>query len=174
MDANERQSYPAQNGLVRWHVLVTAWCFQRGGSRPFAGPSHSRRFAFIHGFELHKDGYALNKRFSISLTIPFLYCEHKSALEHDGVHTHTTTAGGLGDVRLVGNVWLLDPEKHPEENMALSLGVKAPTGDYKATDTTFTPTGPVIRPVAPPIQPGDGGWGILLEMQAYERLFENA
>ena len=51
--------------------------------------------------------------------------------------------------------------------------MKAPTGDDNAKDISYQATGPVERPVGLMIQPGDGGWGIVLEMQAYQKLFKN-
>jgi len=56
-------------------------------------------------------------------------------------------------------------------NISLGIGFKAPTGDDKASDISYRTTGPVTRPVDPSIQPGDGGWGLLLEMQAYQKIF---
>jgi hypothetical protein len=117
---------------------------------------------WIHSIDLQAT-YAFTPRFSISLTMPFIHGEVSSLIEHDGVR-HTTSAGGLGDMRLVGNAWLLDPAKHKDGNIAFGVGVKAPTGDEKATDTFYKSTGPETRPVDIAIQPGDGGWGINLEL----------
>src|ERR1044071_4059508 len=70
----------------------------------------------VHSVDLQVT-YAFNPRFSLSLTMPFVHGEVSSLAEHDGVR-HTTSAGGLGDVRLVGNAWLLDPAKHNDGNIA--------------------------------------------------------
>src|SRR5438309_444254 len=81
-----------------------------------------------------------------------------SLYEHDFIHRHTMHAGGLGDMRILTDLWLLAPHKHMDGNIALGLGVKVPTGDDKAADISYRTTGPVTRPVDPSIQPGDGGW----------------
>ena len=117
--------------------------------------------------------YALTKRFSVSLTLPFLHAQHTSAWEHDGVNFHTMTAKGLGDIRLVGNAWLFDVSKYTEGNIALSAGVKLPTGDFNSQDLSYQAGGPVRLPVADSIQLGDGGWGLVLEMQAYQKVVKN-
>ncbi|MSU60809.1 MAG: hypothetical protein EXS31_00165 [Pedosphaera sp.] len=117
--------------------------------------------------------YAFTKRISFTFNLPFVYGEHRWAYEHDFVTAYSMTAGGLGDVSLVGNAWLLDPDKHRDGNVSLSLGVKAPTGDYNAKDISYQPTGPVMRPVDTSTQPGDGGWGIILQMKAFQRIFKN-
>src|SRR5262249_2003010 len=104
----------------------------------------------------------------------FIDASHTSAYEHDGVHRHTMRAGGLGDLRLVGNAWLFDPAKSPNGNIGLSAGFKAPTGNYRAHDYSYQASGPVLRPVDFSIQPGDGGWGAVLEFQAFQKVFEEA
>ena len=104
--------------------------------------------------------YALTERFSVSLLLPFVYGERRSRLEHDNINYHTMSAGGLGDLRLTAHAWLLNPAKHPEGNVAVGAGVKAPTGDDRAADISYRATGPVLVPVDVAIQPGDGGWGM--------------
>src|SRR5205823_7486138 len=104
---------------------------------------------------------------------PFIYADRSSLYEHDFIHRHTMHAGGLGDIRILTDLWLLEPHKHMDGNIALGIGVKAPTGDDKVSDTSFRTSGPVTRPVDPSIQPGDGGWGLILEVQAYQKIFGN-
>ena len=58
----------------------------------------------------------------------------------------------------------------PRGNLALGIGLKVPTGDSNAKDTFHTADGPVVRNVDQSIQPGDGGWGVALNAQAYQRL----
>jgi len=82
-------------------------------------------------------------------------------------------AAGLGDLRLTANYFLLDPAKHPDQNIALSLGVKAPTGDDAVSDYSFRPTGPELRAVDPAIEPGDGGWGIILSGNGFAKVYTN-
>jgi hypothetical protein len=115
--------------------------------------------------------YAVTDRFSLSLTVPFLY-GMQSRFYADSAR-HAVTAVGLGDVSLVGSRWLFDPH-NPSGNVALGLGVKAPTGSHTATDAYVLAGGASIQyPVDQSIQPGDGGWGIILQVQAYRRAFHN-
>ena len=122
----------------------------------------------IHSIDVQAT-YAFTPRYSVTLMMPFLHADRSTVLDHDGTR-HTTSAGGLGDMRLVGHAWLLNPEKFREGNISLGVGVKAPTGDEKATDTFHKPTGPEIRPVDQAIQPGDGGWGVILELVGYQKI----
>jgi hypothetical protein len=117
--------------------------------------------------------YAVTKRLNLTLELPFQYGSRTNAGEHDRVHFHTMRAAGMGDLRLSASVWLLNPDKHPDQNISLSLGVKAPTGDDAASDYSFRPTGPELRPVDSAIQPGDGGWGIILSGNAFAKVFKD-
>jgi hypothetical protein len=117
--------------------------------------------------------YAVTKRLNLTLEFPFQYGSRTNAAEHDGVHVHTMRAAGMGDMRLSANFWLLNTDKHPDQNISLGLGVKAPTGDDAVTDYSFRPTGPQLRAVDPAIEPGDGGWGIILSGSAFAKVYKN-
>src|SRR6266446_1203103 len=115
--------------------------------------------------------YAVTDRFSVSVTVPFV-SGTQSRFYADSAR-HAVTAFGLGDVSLVGSTWLLDPHNR-SGNVALGLGVKAATGTHKSTDAYFLKGGTSIQyPVDQSIQPGDGGWGVILQLQAYRRAFHN-
>ncbi len=143
--------------------------------------------------------YGISKRTSLSLTLPFVSSVRSSMYEHGAVvqggerERHEMSASGLADIRLVSSVWILDPESHPNGNIALGLGVKAPTGDSAVTDVKYKnpkrlnldpKKGPIVIPdpsanyselgfVDQSIQPGDGGWGVILEAQGFQKLFHN-
>src|SRR5256712_1583821 len=115
--------------------------------------------------------YAEADGFSVSLQVPFV-AGMQSRFYADSAR-HAVTAFGLGDVSLVGSTWLLDPHNR-SGNIALGLGVKAATGTHKSTDAYFLKGGTSIQyPVDQSIQPGDGGWGVILQLQAYRRAFRN-
>lgn len=126
----------------------------------------------VHTFDV-TGTYAVNKRLLLSLTLPFVSATRSSLYEHDRTNRHTMSSGGLGDLRLVANFWLLNPETYTNGNFGLGLGFKAPTGDYKDADIKHRPTGPVLDYVDNSIQPGDGGWGVMLEFQAFQKVYEN-
>ena len=80
------------------------------------------------------------------------------------------SAEGLGDVNLIGNAWLRDPAANPASNLAIGLGVKAPTGSNRVMDDFFTSTNTTRWPVDQSIQLGDGGVGIIVQAQGFSRL----
>lgn len=114
--------------------------------------------------------YGFSSQWSASLDVPYIDAERESLFEHVDGQRHRMRSSGLGDVRLTTDYWLLDPHKHMDGNIALGIGLKAPTGDEKATDTSYRNSGNVKRPVDQSIQPGDGGWGIVLQLQAYQKI----
>lgn len=126
----------------------------------------------VHAFDVGVT-YGFTAQWSATLALPFTFADRSSLYEHDFTNRHTMHAGGLGDLRLVTDVWLLDPHKHMDGNLALGVGFKAPTGDDHAADISYRSTGQVYRPVDPSIQPGDGGWGIILQLQAYQKIVNN-
>ena len=121
--------------------------------------------------------YALSKRVSLNLTIPFVVSERSSKYEHLGNSPSnprfSTYASGLADLRLTSTIWLFKPETHHDGNLALGVGMKCPTGDYEATDTFQKRTGPTVGFVDQSIQPGDGGWGVILEAQGFQKIVKN-
>ena len=78
-------------------------------------------------------------------------------------------ASGLGDVSLTGRYWVFAPESR--RNVSLGLGIKAPTGEYDATQEypNIDGTRPAVKAVDQSVQPGDGGWGILFDVQAFRQ-----
>ncbi len=122
--------------------------------------------------------YQITPRVGVTLTLPFVYSDRSSFYEHSGGSPATgaqrgqSEAGGIGDVRLSASTWLWDPSKHPKGNIQLGLGIKLPTGDYKATDTFNTVRGPEEHYVDQSIQPGDGAVGFSAEFYAYREIFE--
>src|SRR5687768_9906008 len=128
----------------------------------------------VHTFDLTAT-YQAHKRISVSLTLPFVAATRSSLYEHDRTNRHGMKAGGLGDMRVMGNFWILDPDTATNFNVAVGLGVKIPTGDYKDTDYRYRPAaqgGTQLAYVDNSIQPGDGGWGLLMELQTFYKVYD--
>jgi hypothetical protein len=120
--------------------------------------------------------YGLSPRLYASLSLPFVINVRSSLYEHGRSERHTTFSRGLADVRAGLGYWLLSPERHARTNLALGLSVKLPTGDYNATDIFYNvgPGGePQVRPVDQSIQPGDGGFGLVLDFQFFQGITES-
>jgi hypothetical protein len=113
--------------------------------------------------------YGLSDRASLTLTLPFLSGTHSRF--YADLRRHEVSSFGLGDVNLIGNLWLFDGPTHPAGNINLGLGVKTPSGSNEAMDDWWLADSSVTRRVVDQsIQKGDGGWGIILQAQAYQRI----
>ncbi len=114
--------------------------------------------------------YGVSDRLNLRLTVP-LSTGINSRIHGDGIR-HETSATGVGDINLVGSMWLLEPATHTSGNVSFGLGVKAPTGSNDVEGDLGLMSGEVVRhPVHPGLQLGSGGWGIQLELQAYQQLY---
>ena len=122
----------------------------------------------VHTFTLGAT-YALTDQLRLSVAAPY-QVGRISFFEDDSVR-HSERTHDLGDVTLSGEAWLFNPREGPSGNVMLGLGVKVPTGSHRDSVDYYTPKGVVQRPADPSIQPGDGGWGILMEFQAFKLIF---
>lgn len=125
----------------------------------------------VHTFD-HSLSYRLDDRWRFSASLPMQFARRSSLYEHDRVNRHRMQANGIGDLRLMayrdfspkmseGTPW----------GFVLGLGVKLPTGEDDVTDIAYRPGGPERRTVDQSIQPGDGGTGLIVELQAWRQLW---
>ena len=117
----------------------------------------------------------LKNGWSLDFSLPYTDGSRTSNGEHGGANTprYTTRATGIGDVRFTVHKWLLKPTIAQRGNIQLGFGVKLPNGDYKYQDYFHkTDSTAVLSYVNPSIQLGDGGTGLIADVNTY--LFLNA
>lgn len=117
--------------------------------------------------------YTFNTRWSATVAIPLVYIDRSSLYEHSGNSggRYHTQSKGLGDIRAIAYYNTI-PGNHTG-HFVVGLGFKAPTGNYNSKDHFHKPEGLVLLPVDQSIQPGDGGWGIITEIDAARRIRGN-
>jgi len=117
--------------------------------------------------------YGVTDRLGLSLALPFVSSSWSipSPISPVPGPRAVQHGQGVGDLTLSGRYWFLDP-RNRTHNFALSLGVKAPTGNANDTDVFVDITGqnPARKAVDYSVQPGDSGWGIVMGLQAFQRL----
>ena len=107
---------------------------------------------------------------SVALSLPISANARTESKAHGGAGTtrYTTNTFGLGDLRFTVYKWLLKTTVSQKGNIQLGLGIKLPTGDYKYQDYFHrNDTTKVLAPVNPSIQLGDGGTGIITELNTF-------
>lgn len=120
--------------------------------------------------------YTLDNRWSFGLSMPFIYINRSSLYEHygnaPGNPRFSTSSSGLGDIRLTTNYKVFDRSRF---KLQLGTGIKLPTGNSRYGDF-FHKKGSlgqdslVYRVVDQSIQPGDGGFGIMLSFDAFIKM----
>jgi hypothetical protein len=111
--------------------------------------------------------YQWTPRISFDIDMPWLFATRRS--QNSPIKYSAT---GLGDTIIGTNVWIRNPLKAPSNNASVGIGVMMPTGnDDVQNASTNTTTGVTTTvPVDYSIQPGGGGWGMVTQWSAYQRL----
>ncbi len=119
--------------------------------------------------------YGLTNRIQLNLAVPFVHNERSQVLKAPkDTFRYSVFAQGLGDVRLSANYWIFNPEKAHKGNLMLGLGLKLNTGNHSATYDAPQTDGSIKNVVMDQaIQPGDGGIGFSVEMQAFRKLYNS-
>lgn len=117
--------------------------------------------------------YALDRQTNLSLSVPILVYGSWSIplpIRPDPGPRYVQSTEGIGDIVLSARRWLLDCGHNHSGNVMLGVGLKLPTGKYDAKDRFPDITGgnPKVKPVDQSIQPGDGGTGVVLDLQAFK------
>ncbi len=130
--------------------------------------------------------YAVTDRFNVTLNVPLSYNDRSSLYEHYGNGTPAgsnprfhTQSKGVGDMRLSASYWLFNPMTHLKGNIAIGVGIKAPTGNANVQDEFHKLDKDKkeyiqVKAVDQSIQLGDSGWGESIEVQGYYSLFKKA
>jgi hypothetical protein len=118
--------------------------------------------------------YGVTDRLSLALNAPI----SRSSLETtypDGLR-HQNNSAGLGEMSIAASYWLRNAQPlQPGGNVAVSLGVKAPTGKNDVSGTYWKADGTSISfPVNQPIQLGDGGWGFMMGVKGFRPVMERS
>ena len=130
---------------------------------PSKGPGGQAPEFRIHTF-VADVAYAFNDQFRLRLAVPF---STGQLVTYSAAGARSEqNATGIGDVSLMAEGWVLKPRTHERGNIAFGLGFKAPTGSH-----TIKTNGAVADQT---VQPGDGGWGILLESQGFHQITERS
>jgi hypothetical protein len=117
----------------------------------------------VHLFDVAV-GYALTPRLTLTASVPIMFAKRKSGRTPDRVFH----SNGIGDISLGARMWLIRPPSETRQNIAFGVGLKLPTGKPDVTNTFVTATGPITSVADQSIQLGDGGVGVVFDMQAYK------
>lgn len=112
--------------------------------------------------------YQWTPRISFEINVPFLFASRKT--QNSPIKY---AAQGIGDTILAANAWILNPKKTHRGNASVGIGLLMPTGNDDVQNTVnsnTTGTGPAVEVTAPvdySIQPGNGGYGMVVQGQGF-------
>jgi hypothetical protein len=109
--------------------------------------------------------YQATPRWSFGANLQLLFASRRSANAYNTFH-----ANGFGDIIVTAQTWILSPAKPRRGNVQIGYGLLMPTGASEVRNTYLasrTATSTTTRPVDYSIQPGAGGWGVVLQAQAF-------
>jgi len=111
--------------------------------------------------------YQWTPRISMEIDAPFLFASRKS---HNSIIK--LESSGLGDVIIGASSWIRNPQHATRNNFSIGLGLMMPTGNDDVQNTTSNVTTGVqtTAPVDYSIQPGNGGYGLMMQWMGYQRL----
>lgn len=120
-------------------------------------------------------GYQLSPRISLNAGIPFVEASWGIPSPRAGgpAARANENARGLGDITTLARVALFNPSTSSRSwNVTIGGGLKLPTGNNEATDVFPDNSGNnnVERYVDISVHPGDGGWGLLMDLQGYKQM----
>jgi hypothetical protein len=173
------------SGAYRWQVSTT-WRYQRS-HRHFVGSEEQTQRAtdeseVINNINLAELGirYDATPQWSFSLGIPYMIAKRSSPIRDSNrvvVARSRVETQSLGDIVLSAHRLLWKPLTHPRGNVSFGLGVKFPTGEYGAKDTRLSLVNGQyvtdVETVDQSIQPGDGGYGVMLDFQGFQRFMNS-
>ena len=115
-----------------------------------------------------------SERYSMSVSVPFINSSWgiPSPTSAGQAGRADEVGRGIGDIAVGGRAWVLPTDRFRSGNFSVGLGVKMPTGKSGAMDVYVDSTGnnPKERFVDQSVQPGDGGWGLLMEVSGFKRV----
>ena len=107
--------------------------------------------------------YQANSRWSFQFNVPVLVASRVG----ESNPTHVFNTSGIGDFSLTAQTWLWRPPTESRGNIAIGFGVKLPTGNNASKNSFVTAKGTTTSILDQSVQPGDGGWGIIANFQAF-------
>jgi len=115
-----------------------------------------------------------SERFSMNVGVPFINSSWGIPMPLSGGRASRVdqVGRGLGDISVSGRAWVLPTDRFTSGNIAVGLGFKTPTGNSnaKAMFPDISGANPQLKPVDQSVQPGDGGWGLTMDLSGFKRI----
>ena len=125
--------------------------------------------------------YGWDEQTAVTITLPYYMNERSQENRDFPGERRYTAAHGIGDLTVLARRWLRDTKENPTSNFGFGVGLKLPTGEDNVQDSVktledFDGDGQKddvrIRgqTVDQSIQPGDGGFGLILDFEWFHTI----
>lgn len=124
--------------------------------------------------------YGWDEQTAVTITLPYFMNERSQQNRAFPGERRFTAARGIGDLSVLARRWLLDTQENPTHNFGVGLGIKLPTGEDNVQDSIKViadsdgdgDTEPMLRSqtVDQSIQPGDGGFGLIVDFEWFHQI----
>ena len=159
-------TFTGRNSTADHHYNGTVYQVQRQTEQTYVVNRQNSMTATI--------GYQLTPRISLNAGIPFVEASWGIPSPRAGgpAARANENARGLGDITSLARFAIVNPASGRSWNLLVGGGVKFPTGNNGATDVFPDSQGlnNLERHVDISVNPGDGGWGVILDLQGYKQL----
>jgi hypothetical protein len=159
-----------QGGYLAPHQWEFTFSYRHQFSeRHFVGPTEQVYRQQAHNRVMNKINlptfqltYQISSRWSVSGNVPVLF-----ATRHGESSTIEYASQGLGDTIVTTQSWIWSPAKPHRGNVSVGFGFMLPTGRDDVQNTVTSNGAQSTVPVDFSIQPGQGGWGLVGQFQAF-------
>ena len=159
-------TFTGRNSTADHHFNGTVYQVQRQTEQTYVVNRQNSMTATV--------AYQLTNRISLNAGIPFVEASWGIPSPRTGgpAARANENARGIGDITSLARFAVVNPASGRSWNLMVGGGVKFPTGDNSATDVFPDNQGlnNLERHVDISVNPGDGGWGVILDLQGYKQL----
>ena len=124
--------------------------------------------------------YQITPRFSVIGNVPVEFASRRYFIAAGSLGNGSPAnslmgdwgVSGMGDISLMGQGWIWDPNKNPKHNIQIGFGFQAPSGrDNIQNDLVEIPGQPAVNATADySIQPGIGVWAIPVSVESFQAI----
>ena len=133
------------------------------GTNEIARPTAIRNHQNI--FDVGVD-FKLSPRWSLIADLPIFDGTRNQLYPPAGIFR----VAGAGDLTVGAQTWVFRPPTESNGNIAFSASLKIPTGINDASGRAVLKGQQIVATADQSLQPGDGGWGVVVASQAYKQI----
>ena len=126
---------------------------------------HTEIYNLYHLADIGVERQVTN-RWSVFASLPILFAHRNQLYPPSAKYV----VNGIGDFSFGARSWVFKPPTESGNNISVGVSIKAPTGKANASQVAILNGQPILATADQSIQAGDGGWGVAIDAQGFERI----